>query len=57
MFLVSRDSEVLCTLDPILREFSICSDVCPDPSKMVDILGQVSSDLLVTDMEGEGLYG
>lgn len=57
MFLVSRDSEVLCTLDPILRELSICTDVSPDPSKMVDILGQVSSDLLVTDMEGEGLYG
>jgi hypothetical protein len=50
-FLVSRDTAVVCILDPILRDFSICTDVCPDPTKVVDILGQVSADLLVIDLE------
>lgn len=52
-FLVSRDPAVLCTMDPILRDLSICTNVLPDPSKMVDLLGQVSADLLVIDLDGE----
>lgn len=52
-FLVSRDPAVLCTLHPILRDFSISTDVCPDPSKVVDLLGQVRTDLLVIDVDGE----
>jgi len=52
-FLVSRDPAVLRTLDPILRDFSISTDVLPDPSTVVDILGQVSADLLVIDLDSE----
>jgi PilZ domain len=51
-FLVSRDPAVISTLDPILRELSVCTDVCPDASKVVDVLGQVSTDLLVIDLDG-----
>jgi hypothetical protein len=51
-FLVSRDPAVISTLDPILRELSVCTDVCPDASKVVDVLGQVSADLLVIDLDG-----
>ena len=50
-FLVSRDPAVLCTLNPILRDFSISTDVCPDPSKVGNLLEQVSTDLLVIDLE------
>lgn len=52
-FLVSRDPAVICTLGPILQDLSVCTDVCPDPSKVVDVLGQVSTDLLVVDLEDE----
>jgi glutaredoxin len=52
-FLVSRDPAVLCTMDPILRDFSICTDVCPDSSKVANLLEQVSTDLLVIDLEAE----
>lgn len=52
-FLVSRDPAVICTLDPILRNLSVCTDVCSDASKLVDVLGQVSTDLLVIDLDGE----
>lgn len=51
--LVSRDPAVLSTVDPILRDFSICSDVCPEPSDVLDVLGQVTTDLLVVDLESE----
>ena len=36
-FLVSRDPAVVSTLDPILRDLSICTDVCRDASKMLEI--------------------
>ena len=52
-FLVSRDPVVVSSMDPILRDFSICTDVLPDPSTVVDILSQVSADLLVIDLDGE----
>ncbi len=52
-FLVSRDPAVVSTLDPILRDLSICTDVCRDASKMLEILRQVTTDLLVVDLEDE----
>ena len=52
-FVVSRDLALLCTMEPILRDFSICTDVCRDPSKVVNLLEQVRTDLLVIDLEAE----
>lgn len=51
--LVSSDPAVLRTMDPILKDLSICTNVCLDPRKVVAILAQVSTDLLVVDLEGE----
>lgn len=49
--LVSDDPAVVCTIDPILQELSICTSSCPDPSKAAGILGQVSTDLVIVDLD------
>ena len=44
---------MVCTMDSILRDFSISTDICPDPSKVANLLGQISTDLLVIDLDAE----
>lgn len=51
--LVSDDPAVVCTIDPILQELSICRSSCPDPGKAAGILGQVSTDLVIVDLDKE----
>jgi len=49
--LVSDDPAVVCTIDPILQELSICRSTCQDPGKAAGILGQVSTDLVIVDLD------
>ena len=49
--LVSDDPAVLCTMDPILHDFSIRTSVCPNPLGMVPRLRERSTDLIVVDLE------
>ncbi len=51
--LVSHDPAVSCTMDKILHDFSIHTNVCPNPSKAVNLLADGSTDLIVIDMESE----
>lgn len=49
--LVSRDPAAVCIIDAMLQDLSICTSVCADPAKAADILQQVSTDLIVIDLE------
>lgn len=49
--LVSDDPAVVCTIDPILQELSICTSTSHDPGKAAGILGQVSTDLVIVDLD------
>ncbi|MFZ0734873.1 MAG: PilZ domain-containing protein [Candidatus Sulfotelmatobacter sp.] len=49
--LVSDDPAVVCTIDPILQELSICTSICQDPKKAAGILSQVSTDLVIVDLD------
>jgi len=49
--LVSDDPAVVCTIDPILQKLSICTSTCQDPGKAAGILGQVSTDLVIVDLD------
>ncbi|MBZ5682755.1 MAG: hypothetical protein LAO24_21890 [Acidobacteriia bacterium] len=51
--LVSHDPTVFSTLDRILRNFSICTNVCPTTSRAAGLLEEGSTDLIVIDWEGE----
>jgi CheY-like chemotaxis protein len=51
--LVSHDPAVFCTMDQILRDFSISTNVCVSPSRAADMLAEGSTDLIVIDLEGE----
>jgi hypothetical protein len=51
--LVSHDPALVGTIDPILQDLSISTSVCSDPTKASDILRQVSTDLIVVDLEDE----
>jgi glutaredoxin len=51
--LVSDDSTVLNTMDPILRDFSIRLEICPQSQRTGDWLEKNGSDLIVVDMEAE----
>jgi len=51
--LVSHDPAVFCTMDKILHDFSIHTNVCPNPSKAANLLADGSTDLIVIDMESE----
>jgi hypothetical protein len=51
--LVSHDPAVVCILDPILQDLSMSTSVCPDAAKASDILRQVSTDLIVVDLDNE----
>jgi hypothetical protein len=49
--LVSHDPAVFGTMDPILRDFSIRTNVCLSPAKAADLLAEGSTDLIVIDLE------
>jgi len=51
--LVSHDPAVFCTMDRILQDFSIQTNVCPSPSKAAHLLAGGSTDLVVIDLESE----
>ncbi|MGA2858755.1 MAG: PilZ domain-containing protein [Candidatus Sulfotelmatobacter sp.] len=49
--LVTRDAGVFSTVSRILRDLSICTDVCLSPSKALNLLAKGSTDLIVIDWE------
>lgn len=51
--LVSQDPAVYCTMDRILHNFSIHTNVCPDYSKAAYYLKYGGTDLFVIDLESE----
>jgi hypothetical protein len=51
--LVSHDPAVLGTMDRILQDFSIHTNVCSNPSRAVSLLVEGSTDLIVIDLEDE----
>jgi PilZ domain-containing protein len=51
--LVSHDPAVFSTMDRILQDFSIHTNVCPNPSKAANLLADGSTDLIVIDLESE----
>jgi hypothetical protein len=53
--LVTRDAKVFSTVCRILRDLSICTDVCLSPSKALTLLAKGSTDLIVFDWEEEAL--
>jgi hypothetical protein len=55
--LVSHDPTVVCTMNPILRDFSIHTSVCVNPSKAASLLTESDTDLIVVDLDGEDSSG
>jgi hypothetical protein len=51
--LVSHDPTVFCTMRQILRDFSIYTNVCSNPSQVANLLVGGSVDLIVIDLECE----
>jgi hypothetical protein len=51
--LVCRDPTVFTTINRILRNLSICMNICLSPSKAFKVLSEGSADLIVIDWEGE----
>jgi hypothetical protein len=51
--LLSHDPAVFCTMDRILQDFSIRTNVCLNPSRVANLLAEGNTDLIVIDLEGE----
>ena len=51
--LISHDRTVSCTIDRILRDLSISTDLCLSPAKASQRLAKGSHDLIVIDWEGD----
>jgi hypothetical protein len=51
--LVSHDPAVFCTVDRILRDFSVSTSVCLSSSKALTLLAEGGTDLFVIDWEGD----
>jgi hypothetical protein len=51
--LVSHDPAVFCTMDPILQDFSIHTNICQNPSRAANLLADGSTDLIVIDLESK----
>jgi hypothetical protein len=49
--LISNDPAVLSTMDPLLHDFSIQTNVWPNPSNVGNLLEKGSTDLIVIDLE------
>lgn len=50
---VSQDPVLFCTMDRILRDLSIHSNLCQNPARAGDYLAQGSTDLLVVDFDSD----
>jgi hypothetical protein len=50
---ISRDPAVFSTMDGVLRDFSVCTNLCLSSSKALGMLTGGSTDLLVVDWEGD----
>jgi hypothetical protein len=50
---ISRDPAVFSTMDGLLRDFSVCTNLCLSSSKALGMLTGGSTDLLVVDWEGD----
>lgn len=48
---ISRDPAVFGPMDRILRNFSIHTNLCPNPSNVTDFLEEGGTDLIVIDVE------
>jgi len=51
--LVSRDPSVVCTMNRLLADLSISTNVCLSASKAVDHLSEGSTDLIVVDWDDD----
>jgi hypothetical protein len=51
--LVSHDPAVSGTMDRILQDFSILTNVCSNPANAANLLAEGSTDLIVIDLEDE----
>lgn len=51
--LVSSDPAVSGTMNRILQDYSVCTNVCSNPSKAANLLAEGSTDLIVIDLEDE----
>jgi hypothetical protein len=51
--LISHDPSVFCTVERILQDFSIHTNVCVTPNKVAALLAEGSTDLIVIDLESE----
>lgn len=49
--LVSRDLGVLCTMNKVLKNFSIATNICFTSSKAADYLAAGSTDLIIVDWD------
>lgn len=54
--LVSGDPSVSGALAPLLRDLSITTDLCQDPSHLASYTNQGSTDLFVVDLDGTSGY-
>jgi hypothetical protein len=50
---ICRDPAVFSTMDGLLRDLSVCTNLCLSSSKALGILAEGSTDLLVIDWEGD----
>ena len=55
--LVSHDPAVFCTMDRILQDFSIHTNVCQNPSRAANLLAEGNTDLIVIDLESRAFFG
>jgi hypothetical protein len=51
--LISHDPAVFCTVERILQDLSMHTNVCLTPSKVASALAEGSTDLIVIDLESE----
>jgi hypothetical protein len=51
--LLAQDPAVFCTMDRILQDFSIRTNVCLTPSRVANLLAEGNTDLIVIDLESE----
>jgi hypothetical protein len=51
--LISRDPSVVCTMNKLLGNLSISTNICWSPSKALDHLAEGSTDLIIVDWEDD----
>jgi DNA-binding response OmpR family regulator len=51
--LLSQDPAVFCTMDRILQDFSIRTNVCSNSSRVASLLAEGNTDLIVIDLQSE----